>query len=486
MMRDGAVADAMAEAKRCHDWVTIAESLPPEVEVHAVATPLLETAVAEHEIWGIRHAARILAERGDPDGSRAALEAGYEMLLRDRGGEVRRRTRGYAWVIVGRGGDTEFLRRCLEAGVAHTRESREAGDLIDVAKAWWDEIDRPTGIALLREAETLDDARPWTVANAWSHVGERDEVRRVLDAALAAATEIDDAIHVARAWGSHAAEARRLAPEHVDELMTHVHAALDRAEMLASGTNAWLQLAETAFDIQANPAYIRRALDYAAALGEAPARVSAGYKQWLGDESMAAKLGPRGVVPSALHPMLRAAPIPGDAEALFTALRARITPAQLATIARADYGMDFAKHLAALEDICATGLVPEPLPWEPHEVCALTRWDEGVRVDHVIRALCSLLIIYSDGELVTNGPILLESCRMIELDAKPFFAWCYETTDYEEAIVQALLFLSGVPAPLDLDKLEHDLADSMRVHLWRELFITSGSADLALLAEVLA
>lgn len=487
-MRDGAVAEAIAQARRCHDWRTIANA--GGADVGQVAPPLLATAVAEHEIWGIRDAARILQEAGDADGARAALEAGVAMLVRGPDPGTYRRTRGYEWVLLGRGGDAEFQRRCLEAGLAFVRTQNDGDDLLELANAWCAVIDRAAGIELIREVEALGTVRPWAIANAWDHLGERAEVERVLDTALAVATTLADAVHVARAWGSHASLARLAVPPTPDvvaDLVGRVAAALERGEALATGTDDWLQLAETAFDLQVGPAPIRRALDFAAALGETPARVAAGYKQWLGDDAMAARLGPRGIRPDALRPRLRTASRPATSEPLFDELRTRVTPAQLGTIAGADYGMDYAKHLAALEDICSTGLVPDPLAWAPHEVCALTRWDEGERTDHLARALCATLICLSDGELATNGPIVTESCRVVGLDAVAFFAWCFETAedDDELAVATLLLVLAGVPAPIDLDALERALSGSLRVALWRELLAGADDPDLALLAASL-
>ena len=489
LMRDGAAPEAIAQARRCHEWRTIANGLPGEIDVESVAAPLLATAVAEHEIWGIRDAARIRAERGDDAGAHAALEAGFAMLVRGPDPTTYRRTRGYEWVLLGRGGDAELQRRCLEAGLAHARARGDGDDLLELANAWCAVIDRTAGIELIREVERLGTVRPWAIANAWDHLGEPAEVQRVLATALAAAATLADALHVARAWGSHAELARRAVPPTPDvvaDLVGRVVAGLERGEALATGIDDWLQLAETAFDLKVGSS-IRRALDFAAALGEAPARVSAGYKQWLGDDAMAARLGPRGVRPDALRPRLRTASRAATTEPLFDALRMRVTPAQLSSVAGADYGMDYAKHLAALEDICATGLVPDPLPWVPHEVCALTRWDEGERTDHLVRALCVTLVCLSDGELATNGAILLESCRVLGLDPVPFFAWCLETADGdgELAVATLLLVLAGVPAPIDLDALERELSGSLRVALWRELLAASTDPELALLAASL-
>jgi hypothetical protein len=107
---------------------------------------------------------------------------------------------------------------------------------------------------------------------------------------------------------------------------------------------------------------------------------------------------------------------------------------RLERIARADYGMDAHKHLAALRDICATGVLPRELPWEPHEVLALSRWAEGERVDHIERAFCALVLCLAPGGLddfVTNGAILAESAIELAGDAcahsEAYFAWYAET-----------------------------------------------------------
>jgi hypothetical protein len=161
--------------------------------------------------------------------------------------------------------------------------------------------------------------------------------------------------------------------------------------------------------------------------------IAAGFHRWLGDAAAAERIGPRGVPPDALRvvrrslPGWRAAPAP-----LFDWLRARVTRQMLAEIAAAENPYrDEADLLAALVDICATGLIPRRLPWPLHEVLALSRWSSGERVDHVERAWCCTLLALDGDELNDVAPGLVESCLALgdpapEL-AEQFLAWICQT-----------------------------------------------------------
>ena len=128
---------------------------------------------------------------------------------------------------------------------------------------------------------------------------------------------------------------------------------------------------------------------------------------------------------------------------LFDHLRARVTQEQLLAVASADYGSDVDKHLAALEDVCATGLVPHRWTWHPGEVLELVRWGTGERVDHVSRALCCTLLCLCPGQLdgfENTAPALVESALKLGGDvrelAEELFVWHCETRDYppDEAV----------------------------------------------------
>lgn len=486
---------ALAQAETCHDWRTILADLAARPEgkperLRAAADRTFERAVSERAIWGFRDVAEVRATRlDDVRGAREALEACAALF-----GEGR--AHGYEWVLLAEGfvgslGDRPGARRCLEAGRDGARAQANADDLAAIAVAWGQGVDRAEGLALLAETDALaanGSASPWTLANAWHALDDVDGAARVLDAALAAARGSEEARHVARAWSSHQQPERALR-------------ALARAEALASSAGEWLAIAEVAFDGQLGEARVRRALERAGALAAddgARARVAGALHHWLGDEAAAARVGSRGVRPEALRE--RVGTLDGweaSAQALFDWLRARVTTEQLTAIAHADYGMDAAKHLAALRDVCENGIVPRTLVWEPHEVLALTRWSTGERTDHLARALCCTLLCLSPSdfdELVTNGAILAESCLALGAEAiegaERLFAWYAETEpddgpDHPASLL--LLFLlrvSHAPSDPRLDELarsivEHpacepdalveQLNDSMRAALWTDL-----------------
>lgn len=67
-----------------------------------------------------------------------------------------------------------------------------------------------------------------------------------------------------------------------------------------------------------------------------------------------------------------------DFGGLLTYLREVVTDKDIEAIAAADYGYRIDENMAALRAIHQSGVVPCPLPWEPKEVCELTRWTKPV------------------------------------------------------------------------------------------------------------
>jgi hypothetical protein len=506
---------AVAEAASCHEWRLLLEGiaelqLSSRARLTEAANRTLERAMAEREVWGFRDVAKIRATRlDDAAGARAALEAGAALLRQPRSDILGRAAellgkvelaRGYEWVLLGQGFsetlcDDDGMRRCLEIGRDVARAQDNADDLCAIATEWAERVDRAEGAALLLEAEAMasnGSARPWTLANAWRALGDSEAAQRVLGAALRGATSSEAALHVASAWASHHQldEARRAVP---------------RAEELATTARDWLEIAESTFDAGLGEAPIRRALERAQGLAtdaDTRGRVSSAYKQWLDDEVAATRAGPRGLRPDALR--RRVTTLSGwetSAAGLFDWLRARVTAEALRKIAGADYGMDADKHEAALRDMCESGLVPRKLAWEPHEVLALTRWASGEAVNHLERALsCTLLCLAPSDfdELVTNGPILAESCMALGAEASRqaelFFGWRAETepdaeagADPEQPIALLLLFLMrAASAPDDprlealaamlvehphhaLEEVAEWMTESMRAQLWSDL-----------------
>lgn len=190
-----------------------------------------------------------------------------------------------------------------------------------------------------------------------------------------------------------------------------------------------------------------------------------------------------------------------SASALLDLIRSDISAASLDTVARADYGMDFRDHLAALTAIIETGLVSTPTAWVPGEVLALYRWHSGGETDHVARALCCAVLtldaslLYPTAFMETTAPYLVESCLALGgpyVDAaQRLLAWRYcavpehdsdGTVDREASVLAALLLavLSGGELPdwaageYDLSRLNSKLSDEATivqaaVRVWRHL-----------------
>ena len=85
-----------------------------------------------------------------------------------------------------------------------------------------------------------------------------------------------------------------------------------------------------------------------------------------------------------------------DPDALLNAIRPLVDVAILKKIADADYGHGAEENLAILKTIRDEGVLPVPLDWFPHEVCALTRWETPKKDDrrgHIARLFaCAILL----------------------------------------------------------------------------------------------
>jgi hypothetical protein len=510
-----ALASARALASSVYEWRAILAVLvelerAPRALVVEAADRTLELSHGEREVWGFLDAAAARKTRlGDAAGARAALEACKRSLLEPQSDLLGRDgpARGYEWVLLARGfarilGDDAAVKRCLDAGIEAARRRHDADDLCSLGVAWGQLVEREAGKALLLEAERMGDAaaHAWSLANSWKELGDEAAVRRVLDGALAQARSLGPALQVVRAWASH-------------HELEAAREALRRACALATTAAHWLAIGKTARDAGLGQEAIRDALTRAEGLaqGDEPmAALASAFKLWLDDDVAAARLGPRGVRPEALGDGAM-----GSASALFDWLRARVSDEVLERIARADYGADADKHLRALRDIRDSGLIPRRLPWEPHEVLALTRWSEGRNVDHLARGFsCLLLCLAPDAsdELVTNGPILAQSCLALGEEAREraeqFFAWRSSAAakgfpEGEDAIALLLLLILraaaaapdiGTVATTLLDHPIHPpetlaewMTDSMRADLWKSLLSKtlgrSGEPEVARLVE---
>jgi len=115
-----------------------------------------------------------------------------------------------------------------------------------------------------------------------------------------------------------------------------------------------------------------------------------------------------------------------DPDALLNAVRPLVDVAILKKIADADYGMGSEENLEILKQIQQGGIPPIPLMWNPHEVCALTRWETPKKEDrrgHIVRLFaCAILLRAAlDGETEVMGLtdtmiVALESAALLGVD----------------------------------------------------------------------
>ncbi len=484
--RELGVRAAMAQVKYPYEWRSLLQRLGapefadlPLALVANIADLTLEAALQRGEINSFREVAHVRATRlDDGAGARRALESAVDWFQVKHEGHLWPMP-AFVWVLLGRAfattlNDAARQRWCLERGLAFAERS---GDVAELAVEWAGTVDRGEGVASLHRAEGLvDPDAPHelrAVATAWFTVGEPGEGERVLRLGVAGARSSHDAA----VWAS-------LANRHQRPEVAAV--AIARAEALASNVLDWLDFAEHAASHQLGASVARRATERAEALADSPetrARVAFAYKQWVGDDAAATRLGLRGRKPE-----------PAAAQ-LLDWLRVRLTRKQLEHIAQADYGHDFNAHLAVLEDVCATGVTPFSLDWVPHEVLALTRWSQGENVDHLVRAFCATMLILVPGELdelCTNGVILAESCAALgpaAVDgALALFRWCQTSSEARFAdpafATLLLLLLAAQFSPGEVTafadeflrsdddtvaSVRTEVGASLRADLWREL-----------------
>lgn len=388
-------------------------------------------AIANGDHWPSRRAAEQLLALGDPVAARAAIAAIETQL--GAWSQI------YQWVLLARAyrevlGDEDAVARCLASAEVATD-----GDLADLAAGRVELAgDRAGAIALLERAEAEAYARGkhrqlWSVANRWyDPIGDEARARAVLTAAIARAPDLAAVVWIPAAWAG-------LFPDDDDGIA----AAMARGDALATTAADWLELAEAYRDggdgnreLPWNADAVRRCLDAANAADPDDgqrARIAIGFRRWLGDDARAAAVTPPEPTP-AVHRTLVG--WPADGRALFDRLRERLTPSMLDQMANADYGIDFRKHRAALAELQATGQVEAPMPWQPHEALALTRWSDGAGCDHVTRAFaCTALVIemmsprsYRNDLVDGMVPQLVESAWSLDLvdELHGFLAWVAE------------------------------------------------------------
>lgn len=413
---------AVDDAESCHDWRSILATaadlrvLAPE-QLAELASRTLTAAQAEQAIWGCRDVAEVRAKRlKDSSGAHAALATCEACFLRPRpapwGGDETIPTRGYEWVLLAEGFASTLGDR---EGVRRCLEAgrdqaRERDDADDLTSI-------ATAVAQHQDPEAgaalLREAEA-LAANGSARPWTLANAWRALGDEGAAARVLDGALATAKNAGDALHVARAWTSHGRRDDASRAYAKMHE---LAASAAEWHAVAELAHDLELGDGPLREALENAEPLAreaDIRARIAAGYRRWLRDDVAAARLAPMGLRPAERRRV--ASPLSAwdpSAEALFDQLRAQITEEELREIASADYGMDEDKHLVALREICGSGLIPRTLEWEPHEVLALTRWSSGEGVNHGERALCSLLLCLAPSdmdEFAVNGVILAESC----------------------------------------------------------------------------
>lgn len=132
-----------------------------------------------------------------------------------------------------------------------------------------------------------------------------------------------------------------------------------------------------------------------------------------------------------------------DPDALLHAVRPLVDVAILKKIADADYGMGSEENLELLKQIQQGGMPPVPLMWNPHEVCALTRWETPKKDDrrgHIVRLFaCAILLRAAlDGETEVMGLtdtmiVALESAALLGVDfVDAYVRWAASGIDHAD------------------------------------------------------
>jgi len=428
---------AEAAARSGGEYVSVAEAWlglarPADAtRCLAAASPRLDVG------WDLRRAARVwlqLGDRGRAIEILTTVEARLSALARTQTQRLElTETSGTSWRVLAEAfdelRDTDAVRRCLAAGRSF---ATEADDLCAVAEGYVQLLDdAATGRSLVEQADVAarsaidclgqpDVCAISSVAHCWTSLFDDEErARALLTAGLARAVDVRGCLTMAGAMSDFADE-KRVRTAGTD-------ACLAKARQLATSFHDWFTIAEEAHDLAGPAADVRSALARAQALATSDElrSVARATRDWLGDHTAAAALGPMGMLPHEL-----VAPGPShlgwqrDVGALLDWLRARVDEPMLEAIADADGGYDRDKHLVALLDIHRTGRLPIPLPWEPREVLSLSQWDEGDAVDHVARAFCCTVLCLGElaprppgGGIDDTIPVLLESCCVLGRDA---------------------------------------------------------------------
>lgn len=442
-------AETLAEHE--HDWRSIGAAYQDLNDKDGARRCFEQAVIADPvQVWSAADLAALLSDAfADRDGAIQVLDACQKRLK-----EHKVKT-GYSWVqLAGHFralvSDEARERACLETA---ERFVSDVSDLCDLARAHGELGLFDKAGTLLSKAEakfaedwqgddplqkSMFDAR--SIVNTHRIFGDDKSADEALEGALALADSTSDALILAAGsrfdWDTHDA------PDFLRRVF-------QKAETCARAASNWLDIADNYHELGAPEDNTRGALSRALELAEdegddrVKRQVSERRGLWFGEVGSAVfGVAPQSIATHASRHSM--GEWEADPAALFDLLRAEITDATIERIASADYGFGFDECKHALQQIRKTGRVPSPLESRLHEVCALTRWSEGERVDHVERAfVCTLLSLdlLADGGFVdditaTLAP-LTESCLALgEQHSRALCGlcvWIIESTRAEEA-----------------------------------------------------
>lgn len=364
MRRDPALLDrAEAVARDAVEWCAIADSQPRERAAHALSRAL---ALAGADVRVYRNVARIQRTRfGDVAAAQHALAAGAAALLAAD-------TQTAEWCALADGwraaGDPDAALHYLEHARASARTVEDFCAIGDLDRA---EVAARTVRDRVEIARACDDAQ------------DLDRLQANLAAGVTAIATVDDAITIART---------------LQRFGEPIGDAFAAGAARAESARDWIGLARVAPSDREAGRCFERADELADETNRNLVDCIARGLRFRGgarDEATAT------AVPADLVPWsARTLGWPHDPQALFDLVRNAVPRTTIDDIARNDYGMDYADHLAVLDEIVTTGAVRHPLPWCPLEVLQLERWNEGDEIDHLARAFaCTLLCIDDAGPL---------------------------------------------------------------------------------------
>jgi hypothetical protein len=423
-LRTGALAEAKARAADGYDWISIATAYARRGDRDEARECL---ARASGDITITRNVARMHhLELDDRDAAcRVLAEHGARMF--EDGGTARE------WFLLAAAWDERGERDTARDYLAHARaEARSVGDWCDVVLGYKLVGEATLARELLLAAEPRDAGERLTIVNAALFVLEDPELAEtLLEQAceqVGAEREIDRLLLAyARLFpaDSEAAEV---------QLRSHERRAQNVDDWIALG-RAWQSIV---FDIEEASRCFERARDLAT---DEDARMRVRIAR--DDED------PDPRPPSILLPRRDALGYACDPARLFDFLRARMSKDQLRALADNDY-VEGVREYPVFVEICESGLVPRPLPFNMQENVALERWGHGD--DHTSFAFACVMLCFSPGNIGGDNEsmaVLLDSCCVLGDEAMAGLVGLFAAMEDDLFIALGLVLAAARRDPSD-------------------------------------